>query len=398
MTVTAEQNMAYNKEGTLKALYHDTEEILREGHEDTRLRHIQGQGENTQYDKKTYTVNDVQFDPADPTRFVSCGRDRKVILWNCAERETVSKHRAVRCKDAIPEGLQYKPTGSVVVIWANNGTCLLYNGFDTPPVILEAGSAEQPVQSVAWGRGRFSNKLYTTSGTEGVYEGQHRCFDIGAASRRGQSFGSDTAGGECLDMNLTGTWLAHATCSENNIFKLSLYDPDRLRQPAQEIELPKFALTPDSDHKPRIQQVLFSPDSVYLAVARSDNLTHVYDARFLGPRYLYALPHGPAVEATREDSQYGINRIEWLQDGAHGLSLVSCGADGCVRLWDIKHAWSDYSDVVLAQSTSYAGWFSLGDMYKGEKPLIMGDGSGNVVVCDRIDIPDPKDLMMSTTR
>lgn len=56
MTVTAEQNMAYNKEGTLKALYHDTEEILREGHEDTRLRHIQGQGENSMKDAPSLFV------------------------------------------------------------------------------------------------------------------------------------------------------------------------------------------------------------------------------------------------------------------------------------------------------------------------------------------------------
>lgn len=165
--------------------------------------------------------------------------------------------------------------------------------------------------------------------------------------------------------------MAHATCGEHNVFKLAIYDLKKLTRPIKDITLPPFVLPPDSESKPRIQQVLFAPDSRLLAVARSDNVTHIYDARFLGRSILYELPHGSANEATKEDGQYGINKVEWLEDGGHGLNLVSCGADGCVRLWDVKHAYDDYSDTVVAESTSYGGWFSLGDMYKGEKPLIM---------------------------
>ncbi|EKM60948.1 uncharacterized protein PHACADRAFT_84022, partial [Phanerochaete carnosa HHB-10118-sp] len=196
-----------------------------------------------------------------------------------------------------------------------------------------------------------------------------------------------------------GTWLAHATCGEQNIFELTLYDLKNLHRPITDITLPPFTLQPDLDCKPRVQQVLLSPDSIYLAIARSDNVTHVYDARFLGRRVLYEFPHGAAVEATKEDGQYGIYKVEWLDDGTHRLNLVTCGADGCVRLWDVKQAYGDFSDTIVAQSTSYAGWFSLGDIYKGEIPLVMGDGSGNVVVCDRIDTLDepPRQSLLDTS-
>lgn len=130
--------------------------------------------------------------------------------------------------------------------------------------------------------------------------------------------------------SLPGTRLAHVTCGNNRIFKLSIYDTqtgDYAR--AQEITLPPFVSNPNNAGvRPSVQQVLFSPDSVYLAVARSDNITHVYDSRFLNQSFLYEFPHGPAVEASEDDKYYGIPKIEWLEDRTHGLSLVSCGADG----------------------------------------------------------------------
>ena len=165
--------------------------------------------------------------------------------------------------------------------------------------------------------------------------------------------------------------MAHVTCTEHSVFKLALYDLKALKKPTKEITLPPFSLPRDANTKPRVQQVLFASDSIHLAVARSDNVTHVYDARFLGPRFLYELPHGSADEAIKEDGCYGIYKVEWLEDGKSGLNLVSCGADGCVRLWDVKRAHDDFSDTIIAESTSYAGWFSLGDIYKQEKALIM---------------------------
>ena len=166
--------------------------------------------------------------------------------------------------------------------------------------------------------------------------------------RQNTPFTRKLDGGECLDidslgqltlfqqvckeleyLSLPGTRLAHVTCKNNRLFTLSLYDPQANHKRVQEITLPGFNPgLAGAGFKPSVTQVLFSPDSVYLAVARSDNVTHVYDSRFLNQSFLYDLPHGPAVEATEEDGQYGIAKIEWLEDRTQGLNLVTCGADG----------------------------------------------------------------------
>lgn len=74
---------------------------------------------------------------------------------------------------------------------------------------------------------------------------------------------------------------------------------------------------------------------MYLAVARSDNVTHVYDVRFLTSRHvLYELPHLPADEGMKDLTQFGVPKIEWLEDPHYGLGLVSAGGDGSFRLLD----------------------------------------------------------------
>jgi WD40 repeat protein len=129
-------------------------------------------------------------------------------------------------------------------------------------------------------------------------------------------------------MARVGDRLAHVTCAEHLIFKLSIYDTFNLTsKPAQHITLPGFEAGNKSS-KPKVQQILFSPDSTYLAVSRSDNVTHVYDSRYLRQPFLQELPHGPATEGATDDCQYGISKIEWIEDPTYGLGLITCGADG----------------------------------------------------------------------
>ena len=130
-----------------------------------------------------------------------------------------------------------------------------------------------------------------------------------------------------------GTQLAHVTCAKSGVLKLSMLDTRTQYMPDQEIILPPFELKTgrhanEGTQKPYVQQVLFSPDSLYIAVARNDNIAHVYDARFLKKGPLYELPHLSPDEGSEEDNYYGIPKIEWLEDRTRGLSLVSCGADG----------------------------------------------------------------------
>ena len=73
----------------------------------------------------------------------------------------------------------------------------------------------------------------------------------------------------------------------------------------------------------------FSPDGIYLAVARSDNRTQLFDTRFFD-RVLYDFQHAPALEGSGSDGQYGVYMVEWLEDPRAGLQLVSSGADGAL--------------------------------------------------------------------
>lgn len=284
----------------------------------------------------------------------------------------------------------------------------IHRGFDAPTFLRGTSRKDaQPIQSLIWGRGVSDGKLFTTSGpadNDMPSSGFHRIFDISRSRKHLASFGSGETAGECLDITHsgitrkffhvasvltppTGDRLAHVTCDDQLSFELSFYDPRlALVKRISSVTLPALPIL----DTPRVQQVLFSPDSagVLVAVARSDNKTHVYDSRFLGKNVLYEFPHIPAIEGTEEDRKYGVYKVEWVQDPVHGLGLVSFGADGtlhflmflqrftrpskgCVRLWDIKRGDSDYADNVIGQSTSYAGWFSLGDTSKGEKTLVM---------------------------
>ncbi len=80
--------------------------------------------------------------------------------------------------------------------------------------------------------------------------------------------------------------------------------------------------------KSAINAVSFSPDGIYVAVARSDNVTHVYDSRFLGRDILYDFPHRPGTEGTVEDTKYGVVKLDWVEGPGSALSLVTGGADG----------------------------------------------------------------------
>lgn len=135
-----------------------------------------------------------------------------------------------------------------------------------------------------------------------------------------------------------GTQLAHVTCASSGVLTLSVLDTRADYKSRQEITLPRFVFktgrnAKESIARPYVQQVLFSPDSLYIAVARNDNVTLVYDARFLNKGPLYDLPHLSPDEGSEEDNYYGIPKIEWLEDHTRGLSLVSCGADGMATVY-----------------------------------------------------------------
>ena len=77
----------------------------------------------------------------------------------------------------------------------------------------------------------------------------------------------------------------------------------------------------------------FSPDAIYLAVARSDDVVHVYDCRMIGKGVLHAFEHTGARRNSPGMDTYGVVDLQWLESRARRLGLVTGGADG--ELWNL---------------------------------------------------------------
>ena len=73
----------------------------------------------------------------------------------------------------------------------------------------------------------------------------------------------------------------------------------------------------------------FSPDGIFLAVARNDNVVHVYDSRNLERGVLYSFQHNYPNREVAGFKGFGIVEAQWVTsfDG-RGLGLVSGGNDG----------------------------------------------------------------------
>ena len=100
---------------------------------------------------------------------------------------------------------------------------------------------------------------------------------------------------------------------------------NRKKAAAHALELDPW---PRNYRSPRVNWTSYSPDGIYLAVARSDNRTQVFDTRFLGRGLLYDFEHDHSAEATQVDNLYGVYKGEWLEDPRAGLQLLTSGADG----------------------------------------------------------------------
>ncbi|OJT11045.1 hypothetical protein TRAPUB_12416 [Trametes pubescens] len=107
------------------------------------------------------------------------------------------------------------------------------------------------------------------------------------------------------------------------------------------------------------------------------------------------LARGPLHAFAHEDSNkpdrramYGVVKTEWVCGAPYGVGLVSGGADGCVRLWDVRRASDDpHNGTVLVKCDNDVSTFALGDVYKGEAPLIVGVCSGKVTVLEHTNAP-----------
>lgn len=83
--------------------------------------------------------------------------------------------------------------------------------------------------------------------------------------------------------------------------------------------------------------VTFSPEGLYLAVARNDNHTHLYDRRMMRRRGddepLFDYEHKGESKAASEHEVYGIVNAQWIRSSLTGRTcLVTGGEDGECRV------------------------------------------------------------------
>lgn len=61
------------------------------------------------------------------------------------------------------------------------------------------------------------------------------------------------------------------------------------------------------------------------------------------------------------------------------LGILTRVFEGCVRLWDPLVS-AENTGTILAQANADIGYFSLGDRFKGEYDLVVGDNDGAVSI------------------
>jgi hypothetical protein len=145
----------------------------------------------------------------------------------------------------------------------------------------------------------------------------------------------------------------------------------------------------------------FSPDGVYLALARLDNSVHVYDSRMLEKGVMHIYRHEAARFARPDilsgvDHLHGVTRAEWITNRSGQYRLLSGGEDGgpisshlvyrnstnpvfdfppylgCVRLWNPMCSHREPSNgQAIAEINSDIGALSVGDPFKGEYELVV---------------------------
>ncbi|EIW79316.1 WD40 repeat-like protein [Coniophora puteana RWD-64-598 SS2] len=342
---------------------------------------------------KWYTVNDVVFRPRRPSEFLSAGNDPSIILWK-ASNDGLRPMKQIKTT-GVPLGLSFKPGDSVLAVGMDDASISLYNslGAKVTNVDRQFGVTHtakcrcleckgHATGAMAWGINSSSDMLFASSEpyNDAFRHGWHRGWNIRTKDMIKFNVGE---AGDDLVVDPSGTTVVLITRGHNDSHPLRMFD---LRAKSRDEPHTMFELRPfeskDADNKDaEVRHTCYSPDELYLAIARSDNTTDVYDKRMLGRGPLHILRHG---HGPSKAEKYGVQRVHWLtgRDGRR-TGLLTGGDDGCVRLWDLGLAMDDHGQGrILAQMDGGIANFSAGDPCNGEIRLIVGDNDGRVHMYD----------------
>ncbi|KAF6761646.1 WD40-repeat-containing domain protein [Ephemerocybe angulata] len=368
----------YNRSGSLSTYWNQRAEAfsILKGHTERRF------GSD-----KYYAVNDVKFDPTDAENsFVSSGNDRKLHRWTRTHSGTKHRFEMLHKFNGVPHALTFKPGTSTLAVAEKCVYIFPSVALGTELTVFQGEYRGQVIGEMRWGANTTVNHLFASSEPvrgHPVYEGVHRAYDVnGTRTRAMYKFDAGEAG-DCMAVGPSGSNLFLVTREDGSTPILRLYDIQRKMGRAQEtITMEPYAAGLEGE----VHDASVSPDGIYIAFGRYDNRTHVYDTRYL-PRDgspLYDFRHDDnSLKTHPGDDAYGVMKLEWIMSGSR-LALLTGGGDGCVRLWDPLRASSNPENGAVVASMDFdIATFSVGDRFKGEHQLIVGDCSGEVRIYDR---------------
>ncbi|KAI9461035.1 WD40-repeat-containing domain protein [Lactarius psammicola] len=338
---------------------------------------------------KCYTVNSISFDPNQSQVMASAGNNGSVQLWLDGKKLVNDEY------PRAPYDVVYRKKDSLLAVTCTNGFVYVHSTQSGMPfgdpidLRVTPPDVQQSVGSVVWGHGASADMLFASSEAQRAddYSGFHVAFDPGQR-RRAYNFSAGESG-DAMALDPDGERLALCTAGpESGVHSLRIYDVRRRngQRPIQEVQLDIFdsGLPEPASRDDEVTAASFSPDGILLAVARSDDELHIYDSRFMGrsgepmARYLH-WDNDCCV-----GDKWGIVDAVWVNGWCgKGFGIITGGADGCVRFWDIRRSAEDVQNgEVLARPNVDVGHFSVGDPRNGEKPLVVGDNDGRVYVYD----------------
>jgi len=130
-----------------------------------------------------------------------------------------------------------------------------------------------------------------------------------------------------LKSSNTGDQLALLTRGRAGCYIMRLYDVGRQSCKAiWESNLEPFP----ADLAPigSVNHARFSPDAIYLALARNDDIVHVYDCRMIGRGILHAFEHTKAHQRIPRMDFYGVVDLQWHESHSRRMGLITGGGDG----------------------------------------------------------------------
>jgi WD40 repeat protein len=194
---------------------------------------------------------------------------------------------------------------------------------------------------MTWGLEGTSHYLFASSEPhdDDDYNGFHRAFDMNRkkhvfdfdAKEAGDAMALDCHGKSGaiayvgVDCYSAGERFVLFTRGPAGSHIMRMYDLRRKNKTAiWKSELEPFSTNSNGE----VNHARFSPDTIYLAAARSDDVTHIYDSRMIGRGVLHAFEHSGAPRNFPGCETYGVVDLQWVESRTRRLGLVTGGIDG----------------------------------------------------------------------